>query len=94
MSAPLDRFDASKIFALASVDAISVECARNQLRSHSAVDVLIEGLDQRFTDSIMSEGCATSCLLLERTIARLLPTLCCVFSAAMIVCDETLVRCE
>ena len=31
MSDPLDRFDAAKIFAAASVDAISVEDARRQL---------------------------------------------------------------
>ena len=34
MSALLDRFDAAEIFALASVDAIFVEDARNQLQSH------------------------------------------------------------
>ena len=59
MSALLDRFDAAEIFVLASVDAISVEEARNQLQSHIAVDVMIEGLDQRFIDSITSESCAT-----------------------------------
>ena len=56
MSALLDHFNAAEIFALASVDAISVEHARNQLQSHIAVDVMIEGLDQRFTDSIMAEN--------------------------------------
>ena len=56
MSALLDRFDAAEIFALASIDAISVEDARNQLQSHSAVDVMIEVLDQRFSDSIIAEG--------------------------------------
>ena len=75
MSALLDRFDAAEIFALASVDAISLDDARNQLQSHIAVDVMIEGLDQRFTDSIMTEGCATPRLLLERTLARLSPML-------------------
>ena len=49
--------------------------ARNQLKSHIAVDVMIEGLDQRFTDSIMAEGCATFRLVLERTLARLPPML-------------------
>ena len=58
MSALLDLFDAAGIFALGSVDAISVEDARNQLQSHRAVDMMIEGLDQRFTDSIIAEGCA------------------------------------
>ena len=33
MSALLDSFDAAEIFAPASVDAISVEDARNQLQS-------------------------------------------------------------
>ena len=94
MSAPLDRFNAADIFALASVDAISVEDARNQLQSHSAVDVMIEGLDQRFTDSITSNSCATPRLFLERTLARLPPTLGGVYSAAMIACDKTLVRCK
>ena len=79
MSALLDRFDAAGIslaeIALASVDAISVKDARNQLKSHNAVDVMIEEFDQRFTDSIMAEDCATLCLFLERTLARLPPTL-------------------
>ena len=83
-----------KIFALASVYAISVDDARNQLQSHIAVDVMIEGLDQRFTDSIMAEGCATPRLFLERTIARLPPTLGGVYSAAMIACDKQPVHCE
>ena len=82
MSALLDRFDAAEIFALASVDAISVEDARNQLQSHIAVDVMIEGLDQRFTDSIMADGCASPRLYLERTLARLPPTLGGVYFAA------------
>ena len=64
MSALLDRFDAAEIFALASVDEISVEDARNQLQSHIAVDVMIEGFDKRLTDSIMAEGCATPRLFL------------------------------
>ena len=59
MSALLDPFVAAEIFALASVDAIPVEDARNHLQSHITVDVMIEGLDQLFTDSITSEGCAT-----------------------------------
>ena len=54
MSALFDRFDAAELFALASVDAISVEDARNQLQSHNAVDVMIVGFDQRFTVSIMA----------------------------------------
>ena len=94
MSVLLDRFDAAEIFALASVDAISVKDARNQLQSHNAVDVMIEGFDQRFTDSIMAEGCATPRLFLESTLARLPPTLGGVYSAAMIACDETHVRCK
>ena len=94
MSAMLDRFDAAKIFALASVDAISVEEAWNKLQSHNAVDVMIEGFDQRFTDSIMSEGCATPCLFLNCTLARLLPTLGFSYSAAMIDCKMTQVRCD
>ena len=47
MSALLDRFDAAEIFALPSLDANSVDDARNQLQSHIAVDVMIIGLDQR-----------------------------------------------
>ena len=42
MSALLDRFDAAEIIALASVDSISVDEARNQLQSHIAIDVMIE----------------------------------------------------
>ena len=42
MSALHNRFDAAVIFGLASVDAISVDDARNQLQSHIAVDVMIE----------------------------------------------------
>ena len=94
MSALLDRVDAAEIFALASVDAISMEDARNQLQSHIAVDVMIEGLDQRFTDSIMAEGCPTPRLFLERTLARLPATLGGVYFAAMIACDELLIRYE
>ena len=94
MSAPLDRFNTAAIFALASVDAISVKDAHNQLQSHSAVDVMIESLEQRFIDSITSEGCATPRLLVECTLARLPPTLGGVYSAAMIACDEMSVRCE
>ena len=45
MFAPIDRFDGAKIFALASVHAISVEDAHNQLQSHIAADVMIEKLD-------------------------------------------------
>ena len=78
MSAPLDRFDAAEIFAAASVEAISVKDALRQLQSHIAVDVMIENLDQRFTDSIPFEGSATPRLFLERTVARLPPTLGCV----------------
>ena len=55
---------------------------------------MIEGINQRFTDSITSESCATFCLFLERTLARLPPTLGDVYSAAMIACNETSVRCE
>ena len=94
MSALHDRFDAAEIFALASVNAISVEDARNQLQRHIAVDVMIEGFDQRSTDSIMAEGCAIPRLFLERTLARLPPTLSGAYFAAMIACDETPVRCE
>ena len=71
MSALLNRFDAAEIFAFASVDAISVEDAQNQRQSHNAVDVMIEGFDQRFTDSIIAEGCATPRLFRKRTLARL-----------------------
>ena len=42
MSSLLDRFDAAEIFALASVDAISVKDDRNQLQTHNAVDLMIE----------------------------------------------------
>ena len=94
ISSLLDRFDAAKIFVAASVVAISVEYARCQLQSHIAVDVMIECLDQRFTDAIAAEGCAIPRLFLERTIARLPPTLGGVYSAAMIACDETPVSCE
>ena len=87
----LDRFNAAEIFALASVDAISVDDARNQLQRHIAVDVMIEELDQRFTDSIMTEACATR-LFFERTLARLPPTLNGVYSAAMIACDKLPIR--
>ena len=45
MSALLDRFNTAGIFALASVNAISVDDARNQLQSQIAFDVMIEGLD-------------------------------------------------
>ena len=90
----LDRFDAVEIFALASVDAISVDDARNQLRSHIAVDVIIERLDKRLTDSIIAEGCSTVCLFLERTLERLPPTLRDVDSTAMIACDELPVHCQ
>ena len=55
---------------------------------------MIEGLDQRFTDSITSESCATPRLFLERTLARLPAMLGGVYSAAMIAFDETPVRCE
>ena len=75
MSALLDRLDAAEIFVIALVDAISVDDARNQLQNHIADNVIIEGLDQRFTDSIMAEGCATPSLFLERTLGRLPPTL-------------------
>ena len=94
MSVLLDRIDAGEIFAAASVDAISLKEARNQLQSYSAVDRIIEGLDQRFTDAIAAEGCATPRLFLERTFARLPPTLGSVYSAEMIACDEAFVRCE
>ena len=94
MSSLLDRIDAAEIFTFASVDAISMEDSQHQLQSHNAVDVMIEGFDQRFTDSIMAEGCATFRLFLERTLARLPPTHSGAYSAAMIACDETPVRCE
>ena len=94
MSAPFDRFDAAKIYALVSVDAIPVEDARKQLQSHSAFDVMIEGRDQRFTDSIIAKCCAPPRLFFERTLARLPPTLGGVYLGAMIACDETPVRCE
>ena len=94
MSSLLDRFDAAEIFAAASVVAISVNDARNQLQSYSVVDVMIEGLDLRFIDSIAAEGCGTPRLFLKRTLARLPPTLGGVYFAAMIACDEALARCE
>ena len=56
--------------------------------------MMIKGLDQCFTDSIIADGCATPRLFLERTLAKLPPTLGGVYSAAMIACDETPVRCE
>ena len=71
-----------------------MEDAQNQLQSHIAVDVMIEGFDQRFTDSIMANGCATPRLFLERILARLPPTLGGVYSAAMIACNEKPVLCE
>ena len=55
---------------------------------------MIEGLDQRFTDSIMAEGCATPRLFLERTLARLPPTLGYIFFAAMIACYQLPIRFE
>lgn len=94
MSAPLDRFNVAKIFGAALVHAISVKDARRQLQSHIAVDVMIEGLDHRFTDSIKSNGCTTCSLFLECTFASLPPTLCDVYSAAMIAFDYTPIRCE
>ena len=93
MCAPFDRFNAAELLAAGSVDAISVKDARRQLQSHIAVDVMIEGLDQRIIDSITSQGCATR-LFLDRTLARLPSTLGGVYSAWMIACDETPVRCE
>ena len=42
----------------------------------------------------MAEGCATLRLFLERTLARLPPTLGGVYSAAMISCDKLPIRCE
>ena len=94
MSALLDRFDAAEIFNLTLVDAISVENARCHLQIHIAVDEMIEGFDQRSTDLIMAEGCVTPRLFLERILARLQPTLGSVYSAEMIACDKTPVRCE
>ena len=94
MSAPHDVFDAAEIFAVPTVDLISMEDARLQLQNHIGVDVIIEGLDQRFTDSITSQCCATSHLFLEQTLARLPATLGDVYSPAIIVCDKTTVRCE
>ena len=94
MSSLLDRFDAAEICAAASVDAISVKDARNQLQSYGAGDVMIRALEQRFTDSKAAEGCVTSRRFLERTLARLPSTLGGVYSAAMIACDETPVRCK
>ena len=58
---------------------------------------MIEKLDQRFTDSLkddMAEGCATPRLFLERTLARLPPTLGGVYFVAIIACDELPARCE
>ena len=65
-----------------------MEDARRQLQSHIAVDVMIEGLDQRLTDSITYEGCTSN------AHARLPPTLGGVYSAAMIACHERPVSCE
>ena len=42
----------------------------------------------------MTEDCATLCLFLERTLARLPPTLGGVYSAAMIACDKLPIRFE
>ena len=39
----LNQFDATKIFAADSVDAISMEDARYQLHIYCAVDLIIEG---------------------------------------------------
>ena len=94
MSASLDRFDAAEIFAFTSVEAMFEEDVRNQLQSNGAVDVMIECFDLRFIDSIIAESCATPRLVLKRTLAKLQLTLGGVYSAAMIACDETLVRCE
>ena len=88
MFALLNRFDAADILVLASVEASFVEDARNQLQSHIAVDVMIEGLDQRLTDSIIAESCATPRRFLKRTIAKLPPTLRSVYFAAMSACDK------
>ena len=94
MSALLALFDAADIFALALVDAISVDDAQNQLQSNIEVDVMITKLDQRFTDSIMAKGCATPRLFLEQTLARLPPTLGGVYFSSIIGCDKRFIRCE
>ena len=94
MSSLLDRFDAADIFAAASIDAIFVEDTRSQMQSHIALDVMIESIDQRFTESIAGDSCATLRQFLERTLARMPPTLNGVHFTAMIACDDTPVRCE
>ena len=45
MSSLINCIDVAEISAAASIDAISVEDARNQLQSYCAVDVMIEDLD-------------------------------------------------
>lgn len=93
ISSLLDRIDAAEIFAAVSVDAIFVEDARSQLESHIAVDVLIEGIDQRFIESIAVESCATPGQFLKRTLARLPPMLGGVYSVLLMACHHTPVRC-
>lgn len=73
MSSLLDRIDTARILASALVDAISVNNAASEQLSHIAVNVMIEGFDQRFTDSIAADGCATPRQFLKRIFARLPP---------------------
>lgn len=87
MSSLHDGLDAAEIFAAALVYAIFVGDARNQLQSYSGVDVMIEGLHQRFTDFITAEGFATTRQFFVRTLAKLPPTINIVYSAALNACN-------
>ena len=84
MVSMLNRVDAVEIIVAALVDAIFVKVARSKLKSHIAVDVLINGIDQFFIDLITSESCTIFRPFLESTLARLPPTLSGVYSVAMI----------
>ena len=64
------------------------------MQRNIAVDVLIENINQRFTDLIADDNCSTFCQCFERTFARLPPTLGDVYFEAMIASDRTPVRCE
>ena len=78
----------TQLFAYVPTGLVSLDTAREQLKSFPIIDVVIEVIDQEFTKSIAEKHFVTVCEFLLDAIAKFGPDLGGLYSAALLYFDE------
>ena len=78
----------TQLFADVPTGFISIDAAREQLKSFPVIHVTLEGLDQQFTESIAEERCVTAREFLLNAIQKFGPELSELYTAALLYSDE------